>query len=81
MNTPGDKTLGAWEMLAEYGIPTDVIDGVLHVHACELAGKQREWVRDDNFVPGMEVDRADIPTIVRVTTALLTDLIAPKGQA
>lgn len=35
-------------VLERYGLPEDVIDGVLHGHAHELAEKQRVAISDDS---------------------------------
>lgn len=80
MSVPDDKAHSTHEYLMELGIGKVLTDHILNMHAHELAEKQREWARDDNFVASVEVDPADIPTIVRVTTALLTSLIDPENK-
>lgn len=41
----------AREIFALFGIPQDVVDDILDIHAHELAEKQREWLKSQGYGP------------------------------
>lgn len=78
VNKPGEGP-PAREILDGFGIPQDVVDDVLAIHAHQLAEQQRRYAEDilDSGYASV-IEPGQLKTVVVAAVEWVTDLIDPK---